>query len=104
MDKSKVGSNNPKSATNREAKFSSIISSSGAVSMTKDSSAFEITSGATIGVTSIASGFAIGSLLISDELLMVGFSASLLISNCEPFFFKWMSSISSSTTANSSRL
>jgi hypothetical protein len=26
-----------------------------------------------------------GSLLISDELLIVGFNASLLISNCEPF-------------------
>jgi hypothetical protein len=32
----------------------------------------------------MASGFTTGS-LISDELLIVGFNASLLISNCEPF-------------------
>ena len=88
MDKSKVGSNNPKSATNREAKFSSIISSSGAVSITKVSAVFKTIPGVASGVTSIANCFAIGSLLILDELLIVGFKASLLISNCEPFAFK----------------
>ena len=99
-----MGSNNPKSATSREAKFSSTISSSGAFSITKDSLTFEITSGSATGVTTMVSGFTVGSLLISDELLIVGFNASLLISNCEPFVFKWISSNSCSTTANSSRL
>jgi hypothetical protein len=51
----------------------------------------------------MASGFTTGSLLISDELLIVGFNA-LLISNCEPFVLNESRLHHQQQRANSSKL
>ena len=78
MDNSNVGSNSPKSATNFAAKFSSITSSSAACSITKASSLVSMICGVGVGVSA---DFIVGSKLISEAFSIVGFKASLLISN-----------------------
>ena len=97
MDNSNVGSNKPKSATKRAAKFSSTISSSSAFSITKASSlvvmmvgSFEIAGGVANDCVTTGSTIGFGKLskLISEDELIVGFNASLLISNWEVVDFK----------------
>src|SRR5690606_4818060 len=112
FDKSSVGSNKPKSATSREARFSSITSSSAAFSITNASSSVWIISGGG-RVAAGGVGLGKGSRDSSDACPIVGLSASLLISNWEAGFVisgsgsvraTKGSGISSSSTANSSRL